>query len=168
MTSPDVYLSLGSNIAPEENLQAAVDLLRDQCEVLAISPVYQSPPYGNPDQADFLDVVVKIKTDKTPLEFKVNVLRQIEKTLGRIRSPENKFGPLTLDMDVLLWGDLVLDYGQKPWHIPNKGLVEFAADALPMVDLAPELIHPETGETMRDLVVRLDQTGIIKTEIIIT
>jgi 2-amino-4-hydroxy-6-hydroxymethyldihydropteridine diphosphokinase len=115
-----------------------------------------------------LDVVVKLTTEKEPLDFKLNVLRQIEQKLGRVRTPETKYGPLTLDMDILLWGDAVIDYGEKLWHIPNKGLLEFAADILPVVDLAPDLLHPETGETMRKIAARLDQTGIIKTEITIT
>lgn len=168
MTSPDVYVSLGSNIDAAKNLQAGVDLLREHCEILAISPVYQTPPYGKVDQADFLDVVVKLRTEKEPLDFKLNVLRQIEKQLGRVRTPENKYGPLTLDMDIMLWGDAVIDYGEKPWHIPNKGLLEFAADIVPLVDLAPDLLHPETGETVQEIAERLDQTGIIKTEITIT
>ncbi len=167
MTSPDIYLSLGSNIEPAKNLQKAVDALRNYCEVIAISNVYQSPPYGDTNQPDFLDVVVKVQVERDPADFKVNVLRKIEKNLGRVRSPQNKYGPLTLDMDILLWGDQIFDYGEKPWHVPNKGLTEFAADTLPLVELAPNIKHPETGETMRDLVKRLDTTGIVKTDIVI-
>lgn len=168
MTSPDVYVSLGSNIDPAENLQAAVDALSAHCKVLAVSSVYQTPPYGNTDQPDFLDVVVKVHTNATPLDFKLNVLRQIEKQLGRIRTQQNKYGPLTLDMDILLWGDSVLDYGEKPWHIPNKGLLEFAADTLPLAEIAPDVVHPETGEMMQEIADRLDATGIVKTSVGIT
>lgn len=162
MTSPDVYLSLGSNIEPEKNLAEAVRLLRERCSVNAVSSVYQTPPYGNHDQPDFLDVVVIIHTPMTPLVFKLDVLRVIEQQLGRVRPSPNKYGPLTLDMDILLWGDSVMDYGDKPWHIPHNGLLENAADLIPVVELAPDLIHPETGERLAQIAARLDKSGIIK------
>lgn len=162
MTSPDVYLSLGSNIEPQKNLTEAVRLLRERCAVRAVSSAYQTPPYGDPDQPDFLDVVVMVHTAMMPLDFKLDVLRDIEQRLGRLRPSPNKYGPLTLDMDILLWGDRVLDYGDKPWHIPHKGLLENAADLIPVVELAPELIHPETGESLTHIAARLDTTGIIK------
>lgn len=162
MTSPDVYLSLGSNIDPHKNLAEAVRLLRQNCDVIALSSAYQTPPYGDPNQPDFLDVVVVIHTDRTPLDFKLTVLRGIEQQLGRVRPSPNKYGPLTLDMDILLWGDAVLDYGDKPWHIPHTGLLENAADLIPVVELAPDLIHPETGERLASIAARLDKTGIVK------
>ena len=163
-----VFVSLGSNIEPEKNLQLAVNKLREHCTIIAISSVYQTPPYGDTEQADFLDVVVKLTTDREPLDFKVNVLRQIEAELGRVRTPQNKYGPLTLDMDIMLWDDLVFDYGEKPWHVPNAGLIEYAADALPLAEIAPNMIHPETGQTMSEIIDSLDQSGIIKTSVKIT
>lgn len=159
---PIVYVSLGSNIEPEVNLQQAVDLLREHCTVLTISSVYQTPPYGDGNQPDFLDVVVKLTTDDTPENFKINVLRKIETDLGRVRTPENKYGPLTLDMDIMLWGDSAFDYGEKPWHVPNKGILVFAADALPLAEIAPEVIHPETKQTITEIAQKLDVTGITK------
>ena len=167
MTSPDVYVSLGSNIAPEQNLQLAVNHLREHCNVLQISSVYQTPPYGKLDQPDFLDVVVKVHTTHTPSDFKVNVLRKIEAELGRVRTPETKYGPLPIDMDILLWGDGSFDYGEKPWHVPNKGLLEFAADTLPLAEIAPDVVHPETSETMTALAARLDASGITRTTVTI-
>lgn len=162
MLNPIVYVSLGSNIEPEVNLQKAVDLLRERCTILTISSVYQTPPYGDANQPDFLDVVVKLTTDNTPEHFKINVLRKIESKLGRIRTPENKYGPLTLDIDIMLWGDTAFDYGEKPWHVPNKGILKFAADALPLAEIAPDVIHPETQQTLTAIAQNLDATGITK------
>jgi 2-amino-4-hydroxy-6-hydroxymethyldihydropteridine diphosphokinase len=164
MTSPDgppvVYVHIGSNIEPAINLQQAVDLLRERCTVLAISSIYQTPPYGDPNQPDFLDVVAALTTDLSPAVFKMDVLRDIETRLGRVRSAQNKYGPLTLDMDIMLWGNASFDYGDKPWHVPARGILQNAADALPLAELAPDLIHPETGETLRQIADRLDATGI--------
>ena len=167
-TEPIVFVSLGSNIEPGKNLQLAIDKLREHCTILAISSVYQTPPYGETNQPDFLDIVAKLTTAHEPADFKLNILRKIETELGRVRSPENKYGPLTLDMDIMLWGDSAFDYGEKPWHIPNKGILEYAADALPLAELAPDVLHPETGQTMIEIAETLDQTGITKTDITIT
>ena len=71
---PFVYISVGSNIDPLENLQAAVDALREQCDVLMVSSVYQSPPFGYLDQPDFLDIAVKLQTPSLPAAFKLGRL----------------------------------------------------------------------------------------------
>lgn len=170
MTSPDntrvrAYVSLGSNIDPVKNLQAAVNRLRDYGTVTAISSVYQTPPYGEMNQPDFLDVVVEIYTGMLPADFKVNVLRKIEDELGRTRDPALKYGPLTLDMDIMLWGDRAFAFGDKPWRVPNAGITQYAADAIPLAEIAPDVIHPETGETLAQIAARLDAVGIQRTEV---
>src|SRR5690606_6439101 len=108
-------------------------LLRERCKVLTISSVYQSPAFGFADQPDFLDICARIHTPLTPLDFKTRVLDEIEKACGRDRaSQENKHGPLTLDMDILLWGDSAFTFGDKPWTVPDKGITKFAAVAIPL------------------------------------
>ncbi len=160
-----VYVSLGSNIEPESNLQRAVNLLRQHGDVRTISSVYRTPPYGNTDQPDFLDVVVEIHTVVAPREFKVNVLRAIEDQLGRTRDPAFKYGPLTLDMDIMLWGDSAFEFGEKPWRVPNAGILDYAADAVPLAEIAADVMHPETGERISQIAARLDPTGIHKTDV---
>ena len=134
-----VYVSIGSNIEPEKNLQEAVNKLREYCTVLATSSVYQAPAYGDSDQPDFLDIVVRLRTDRTPEEFKCNILRKIEADLGRVRTPENKYGPLTLDLDIMLWDAAAFEYGDKPWRVPNDGILNFAADAIPLAEIAGDM-----------------------------
>ncbi len=162
-TAPTVaYISIGSNIEPEAHLRQAVALLRERCEVLArcellaLSSVYQSPAYGFTDQPDFLDIVAKVRTTLTPEQFKADVLDDIERRCGRDRDSQvNKHGPLTLDMDILLWGDgAAFEFGAKPWRVPNKGITKFAAVAIPLAELAPEYVHPLDGITIREIAAR--------------
>ncbi|MBC7870604.1 MAG: 2-amino-4-hydroxy-6-hydroxymethyldihydropteridine diphosphokinase [Chitinophagaceae bacterium] len=161
-TMPIVYVSLGSNIEPEVNLRAAVNALGQKTTLMALSSIYQTPPYGNLDQPDFLDIVVKLATPLFPASFKMEVLDVIEHELGRVRTPQNKYGPLTIDMDILLWGASAFTFGTKPWRVPSTGILKFAAVAIPLAEISPNLPHPETGETFAQIAARLDATGIKK------
>ena len=161
MTSPETvaYISLGSNIAPEENLAAAVKLLRQSCRVLAVSSAYITAPQGYTDQPDFYNMAVKVETVLTPAEFKLQVLDRIEAQLKRVRDPHNKNAPRTIDLDLSLWGDLSLDYGERPWHVPDKDIVRFAHVAVPLAEIAPDFVHPETGDTLLQIAARLGVSG---------
>ncbi len=149
------YLSLGSNIDPESNLKAAISLLGDHCHILAVSPVYRSVPQGYADQADFLNMAVKLSTWLTPAVLKQEI-SGIEARLGRVRDPNNKNAPRTIDLDIALWNDAVLDYGTKPWHIPDPDILRFAHVAVPLADLAPEYVHPEMGQTLAQIAAALE------------
>ena len=160
MTKPAVYVTLGSNINPFENIKRAVQLLREQCEVLAVSAVYRTPPQEFTAQADFLNACVKLHTDQTPLDFKLKVLRNIEVQLKRQRDSNNPAAPRTIDLDITLWGDGVLEYGDKPWHVPDEDILKYAYVALPLANLWPTGVHPITGQTYATIAAELDQTGI--------
>jgi 2-amino-4-hydroxy-6-hydroxymethyldihydropteridine diphosphokinase len=161
-TMPVVYVSLGSNIEPEKNLKAAVQALAESTTIMAVSSVYQTPPYGNTNQPDFLDVVVKLVTPVFPVIFKTTVLNEIETQLGRTRDPQFKYGPLTMDMDILLWSNSAFSFGTKPWRVPNAGILKYAAVALPLAEIAPDYVHPETNETLATIAARLDPKGVKK------
>lgn len=158
-----VYISIGSNINPEENLRKAVAFLGERVNILALSSVYQSPAYGFADQPDFLDVTARVQTPLTPIHFKKDILDTIEKLCGRDRASQiNKDGPLSLDMDILLWGDRAFEYGEKPWRIPNSGILKFAAVAIPLAEIAPDVIHPVEGVSMREIAGRFRDAGDVK------
>ncbi len=165
MTSPDVYIVLGSNINPRENMQRCVQLLREQCTVLAVSSVYRTPPEEYADQDDFLNAVVKLHTELSPVEFKRQIIGGIEQALHRVRDPNNIAGPRTIDLDISLWGDGVFDYGDKPWHVPDSDILNYAYVTVPLAELAPDLQHPQTGERIADIATRLDATGIEKIDL---
>ena len=159
------YISLGSNIAPERNLREAVALLRGWTTVLATSPVYRAPPKGDTQQPAFLNMAVKAHTLRSPLDFKRRVIDRIEKQLKRQRNPRNVNAPRTIDLDITLWNDEVLEYGSKPWRIPDADISRYAHVAVPLAELAPDYAHPQTGETLRKIADRLDASGMQKLDI---
>ena len=143
-----VYLLLGSNIEPEKHLQLAVTALREHCQIVALSSVYQSPAYGPVSQPDFLNVAVKVTTDLSPAEFKRRLLK-IEADLGRDRAAQQtQFDPRTLDIDIALWGDDAFSYGSKPWQVPDENILDQPAVAVPLAELAPDYVHPEEQVTL--------------------
>jgi 2-amino-4-hydroxy-6-hydroxymethyldihydropteridine diphosphokinase len=154
------FITLGSNIEPQRNLRQAVQLLRQNCTVLRCSSVYRTAPQGFTDQADFLNMAVQIETQLTPLAFKQQVIAAIEQALGRVRDPRNKNAPRTIDLDIALWNQEVMDYGERPWHIPDPDILRFAHVTVPLAELAPDYVHPETGTTLGHIVSQLNTSGM--------
>lgn len=161
------YISIGANQDAEANLRKAVAMLREHCEVLALSSVYQSPAYGWENQPDFLNITAKIRTltTLTPEACKSEVLDVIERACGRDRaSQQSKHGPLPMDMDILLWGDTAFSFGEKPWKVPNSGIVKYAAVAIPLAEIAAEVLHPVESVTIAEIVRRFspDEIAAVK------
>lgn len=158
--SPKVYISLGSNIEPARNIVAAVRLLQRHTTVLRRSPVYRTPAQGYRAQAPFLNMAVEVCTGRSPRQFKVEVIDRIERALGRRRDPSNKNAPRTIDLDIALWNDEVLQFGEKPWKVPEPGITRFAHIALPLAQIAPDFLHPLAAVSLREIAAALDATGI--------
>jgi 2-amino-4-hydroxy-6-hydroxymethyldihydropteridine diphosphokinase len=168
-----VFVTLGSNIMPEHNLPAAVEMLAHEpgLDVRAVSRVYRSPAVGadgsiNPDQEDFLNAAVLVETDLSIPTLKKDILRRIEAQLDRVRTPD-KFAPRTIDLDIVLYGDEVLgliieDFeGGKEMLFPDPDITRFAHVALPLADIDPGFVHPVTGETLAMIAGRFrDAPGI--------
>ncbi len=152
---PTILVALGSNIEPERNLAAAVQALRRLVEVLAVSPVYRTPPWGYADQAPFLNAVVRAQSTLEPLAL-LDALQHIERQQGRVRSFAN--APRTLDLDLLDYDGLVLESPRL--ILPHPRLHERAFVLVPLCDLAPDWRHPVLGLTARELLARADRTGI--------
>jgi 2-amino-4-hydroxy-6-hydroxymethyldihydropteridine diphosphokinase len=151
-----VYVSLGSNIEPETNLKRAIQLLSTKGTVQAISSAYRTAPQGFIEQADFLNVAVCIETSLDPITFKKDVLDWIERELGRVRDPQNKNAPRTIDLDISLWDNAVFEYGDKPWHVPDPDILKFAHVAIPLAEIAPEYVHPVEHIPLSEIVARFD------------
>jgi 2-amino-4-hydroxy-6-hydroxymethyldihydropteridine diphosphokinase len=143
------FLSLGSNIEPEQNLPKAVKKLAEWSKLVAVSPVWETLPLeaaGN--QANFLNAATLVETEQSPENFKLDVLRRIEADLGRVRT-EDKFAPRPIDIDIMFFNDQVLDVDNR--HIPDPEVLERPFVAIPLAQIAPDYRHPETGQTLRDI-----------------
>jgi 2-amino-4-hydroxy-6-hydroxymethyldihydropteridine diphosphokinase len=150
--SPEIaFISLGSNISPEENLPLAIQRMHALGYILAVSRVYQNAAIERTDQPDFLNAAVKLETNHSAWELRT-LLRGIEAGLGRIRS-ENKFAPRTIDLDLCMLGKQRINDPQ--FTLPDPDLLRRPHLAVPMAELDPEFIHPETGETLQEIAQRL-------------
>jgi 2-amino-4-hydroxy-6-hydroxymethyldihydropteridine diphosphokinase len=139
------FVGLGSNLGePAEQLASAVRALAalPRSTLVAVSPGYESLPWGDPDQANFLNAVAAIDTALTPQQLLAELLR-IEREHGRDRSSGRRNGPRTLDLDLLLHGSRVID--EPGLQLPHPRLAERAFALLPLNDLAPNLAIPGAG-----------------------
>ncbi|HQJ12434.1 MAG TPA: 2-amino-4-hydroxy-6-hydroxymethyldihydropteridine diphosphokinase [Anaerolineae bacterium] len=150
------FIALGSNIAPERALPEAVRRLAKVCRVLAVSPVYETAPVGKTDQPNFLNAAALIETDLPAADLKAQ-LQVIERELGRVRTTD-KNAPRTIDLDIALYNEAVFDLGAR--HIPDPDLLRYSHIAAPLADLAPDLRHPETGQTLAEIARSLPDVGL--------
>ena len=157
MSSPathSVFLALGSNINPVENLRACLKLLQEKFDIRAFSPVYETPPIGFTEQAAFLNAAVQISTELDPPSVKA-ILQNIENQLGRVRDPNNKNAPRTIDLDIALWDEAAFTYGEKNWRVPDPDILRFVHLARPLSDLAPDYVYPGTDDTLASIAEKL-------------
>lgn len=141
-----VYLSLGSNQEPHRYLPIAIEELRARFGDIDVSPAYRSAAVGF-DGADFVNLAVGLDTELSPTELN-DWLHALEDRHGRRRDVP-RYADRTLDVDIVLYDRLVT---QGPGHldIPRKEL-KHAFVLKPIVDIAPDLSHPVSGKTMREL-----------------
>jgi 2-amino-4-hydroxy-6-hydroxymethyldihydropteridine diphosphokinase len=138
-----IFLSLGSNLGDREgNLRTAIEYL----PVSRVSPIYETEPVDYTDQPWFLNQVAEIETELSPIELLAATSR-IEYDLGRVRSVPR--GPRTIDIDILLYGDRIVN--TPDLRIPHPRMAERRFVLAPLADLAPDLKHPVTGRTIREM-----------------
>lgn len=155
-----VYLALGSNIGNRAaNLKEARASLPPQMDVKAKSKVYETPPWGYTEQEKFLNQVLKVKTYLEP-ELLLKHLKRLEVALGRKASFQN--GPRLIDMDILFYDDLMLE--SPALVIPHPRVHERGFVLLPMLDIAPDFVHPVKQKSVRDLIAACDLRGIVQIE----
>jgi 2-amino-4-hydroxy-6-hydroxymethyldihydropteridine diphosphokinase len=149
----EIYVGAGSNIEPERNLLGALTGLADTFGLLHLSPDYRNQAVGF-DGDDFLNMVVGFETDMD-LGAVLTELERIEKENGRTREG-TRFGPRSLDLDLLLFGDRV-DEGENP-RVPRKEITRYAFVLKPLADLCADRCHPVTGVSFGQLWDEFDQS----------
>ncbi len=145
------FIAIGSNIDPEHNLPQAVALLKHLGAPVRVSRVYQNPALGDRNQPDFLNAAMMLEVEEEPEKIRQR-LRTIEAQLGRERT-EDKFAPRTIDLDLVMLGDRVLQRAEIT--LPDPELLFRPHLAVPIAELAPDHLHPESGEPMRAIADRL-------------
>lgn len=138
-----VFLSLGSNIAPQTHVPRCLEILKSKFNVKKVSSIYETPPLGPAGNTLFWNLVVEIDSDLDKKTL-VGELRQIELGLGRKRSGKNKFEPRTMDIDIL----------------PQPDYQKQAFVMAPLAEIAPEATDLETGKTFAELAAKIKKDAL--------
>ena len=154
------YIGLGANLtAPMAQLQRAVVALQQlpDSQLVAVSSFYGSKPMGPQDQPDYVNAVAAIDTRLLPEQL-LDALQQIEQQQGRVRKAE-RWGPRTLDLDILLYGDHVIS--TERLTVPHYGLREREFVLYPLYEIAPTLSLPD-GTVLSSLLAQVPVNGLQK------
>lgn len=154
-----VYLALGSNLAdPLHQVRNALDALAaiPDTRRAAVSSFYRTPPYGPPDQPDYLNAAVALDTQLSP-EALLDHTQRIELEQGRVRKAE-RWGPRTLDLDILLFGDRVLNTPRLT--VPHYDMHNRAFMLVPLLEIAPQARLPD-GRALAAIAAELDSSAIL-------
>ena len=165
------FVAVGSNADPENNVRKAVHLLRRLTRIVSISTVYLTEPEGPPGQPSFYNFVIELETDLAPLDMKFQLLRPIETALGRVRTAD-KFAPRTIDLDLILYDDVILN--TVDLTLPDPQIFRRPFVAIPLAELAPALVPPGMASTVARVAAAMesktmtplpDMTALLKKEI---
>lgn len=154
------YIALGSNLqdplAQAKQAIAALKQLPDT-DVVDVSPFYRSKPLGPQDQNDYLNAVIKLSTSLSPIEL-LDHLQSIEQSQGRVRK-ENRWGARTLDLDILLYDELIMN--TERLTIPHYHMKKREFVLYPLFDIVPDLVLPD-NDNLYDLVKKCPENGLKK------
>jgi 2-amino-4-hydroxy-6-hydroxymethyldihydropteridine diphosphokinase len=138
LTVADAFVGIGSNVDPERHVRRALRLLGASGRLVGISTIYRTPSVGLRSQPDFFNGVVELETGLSPAALE-RELKEVERRLGRVRT-EDKWAPRTIDLDLLLHEGA--DLSRAPVR-PGPELRERAFVAIPLAELAPDLVLPD-------------------------
>ena len=151
-----VFISLGSNIGDRENfLIRALDTLPNEIHITKRSSIYETDPWGFEDQGDFLNQVVEVETSLNPHEL-MEVLKDIEADMGREKN--FKYGPRKIDLDILFLDDEIIH--DEDLVIPHPMVPDRPFVLIPLNEIAPDFIHPESGKSVSELTENISKKGV--------
>jgi 2-amino-4-hydroxy-6-hydroxymethyldihydropteridine diphosphokinase len=152
------YLSLGSNVGDREaNLRVAIEKIARVGRVCAVSSFYETEPMEFKEQAWFLNCVVEVETELPAAEL-LEALLSIEREMGRERVQAK--GPRNIDIDILIYGDAVID--EKGLKIPHPAMDRRRFVLAPLAEIAPDAIHPVFKRSARELLEELPEGGAVR------
>jgi 2-amino-4-hydroxy-6-hydroxymethyldihydropteridine diphosphokinase len=150
------YVALGSNLGDREgNIRKALRLLSQRVRIEKVSSLYETKPEGFLSQPLFLNSVCQISTELDAEEL-LTLIKGIEKAMGRLPSFPNATRPI--DMDILFYGDQIIYLPHL--IIPHPRLKERAFVLVPLAEISPHLVHPQSGERVIDLLKKVSQEGV--------
>lgn len=148
----EAYIALGSNVGDrEENIKNALEILKEKSRILRISSLYETKPMYLENQNWFLNCTVKIDSELTPKQL-LEFLKVTEKKMGRKESERN--GPRIIDLDILFYGDKIVNEGNL--QIPHPSIQERAFVLVPLSEIEPNFTHPVYHKTVRKLLSELN------------
>ena len=152
-----IYIGVGSNIDQELNILKALDLLRGEIQISAISTCYHSKAIGRPEQNDVINCVWQAITDFDAETVKFKILHDIETLLGRVRT-DDRYADRPIDLDILLYGDHCIN--TERITIPDPEILHRNFIAIPLQELAPDITIPGTHHLLADQLVARDKDGL--------
>jgi dihydroneopterin aldolase/2-amino-4-hydroxy-6-hydroxymethyldihydropteridine diphosphokinase len=147
------YIGIGSNLDPERNIALALKLLAVQEPLQQLSAFYRTQAIGRPADPTFINGVAEINTCTPAPELKEK-LQRIEQSCGRVHSI-HRYAPRTIDLDLLLYGDLVMN--SAGLRLPDPDIADRPFLTVPLAELAPDLTVPGTTRTIRSLAARFNR-----------
>jgi 2-amino-4-hydroxy-6-hydroxymethyldihydropteridine diphosphokinase len=160
MKNSIAFIALGSNRGDRLGyIRNAVNNINNdpKCKVEKASPVYETKPYGNKEQENFLNAVIKISTKLNVIEL-LNFLKSMETELGRTET--SKWGPREIDLDILLYDELI--YSDEKLTVPHIEIEYRDFVMVPLCDIAPNLVHPALNVKICDICNNVSEKYIIK------
>ncbi|MBI2856240.1 MAG: 2-amino-4-hydroxy-6-hydroxymethyldihydropteridine diphosphokinase [Chloroflexi bacterium] len=151
------YLGLGSNLGDrEESLRRALRLLAQKAGIPAVSSVYETEPWGFANQPLFLNLVCAVETRMAP-HVLLELCQEVESRLGR--TPTFRYGPRTIDVDILLYGDCVMDTPRL--QVPHPRMAQRAFVLVPLAEIAPDLVHPMLKRSVMELLADVEGKDMV-------